>query len=69
MHLLLLLGFIGGIASVLCDLFSLQKFVRMADEAFCVGPAPTSQSYLKMDTILDVIRQTGAEAVGIFLSC
>ncbi len=35
----------------------------MADEAFCIGPAPTSQSYLKMDTILDVIKQTGAQAV------
>ncbi len=41
----------------------LQKHVRMADEAFCIGPAPTSQSYLKMDTILDVIKQTGAQAV------
>jgi len=41
-----------------------QRFVRLADEAFCVGPAPTSKSYLKMDAILDVIKKTGAEAVG-----
>lgn len=40
-----------------------QRFVRLADEAFCVGPAPTSKSYLKMDAILDVIKKTGAEAV------
>lgn len=45
------------------DVDSNAKFVRMADEAFCIGPAPTSQSYLKMDAILDVIRNSGAEAV------
>ena len=35
----------------------------MADEAYCIGPAPTSQSYLKMDAIMDVIKTTGAQAV------
>jgi len=45
------------------DVDSSSKFVRMADEAHCIGPAPTSKSYLKMDTILDVVRETGAEAV------
>ena len=35
----------------------------MADEAHCIGPAPTSKSYLKMDAILDVIKATGADAV------
>jgi len=45
------------------DVDSSSKFVRMADEAHCIGPAPTSKSYLKMDTILDVVRKTGAEAV------
>ena len=44
-----------------------QRFVRLADEAFCVGPAPTSKSYLKMDAILDVIKKTGAEAVSAYL--
>jgi len=46
-----------------------QRFVRLADEAFCVGPAPTSKSYLKMDAILDVIKKTGAEAVSTPGSC
>lgn len=46
-----------------------QRFVRLADEAFCVGPAPTSKSYLKMDAILDVIKKTGAEAVSTSHSC
>lgn len=37
--------------------------VRMADEAVCVGPAASSESYLNMDAILDAIKQTGAQAV------
>ena len=36
----------------------------MADEAHCIGPAPTSESYLRMDKILEVIKKTGAQAVG-----
>uniref|UniRef100_A0A674N1F7 Propionyl-CoA carboxylase alpha chain, mitochondrial n=1 Tax=Takifugu rubripes TaxID=31033 RepID=A0A674N1F7_TAKRU len=35
----------------------------MADEAVCVGPAPTNKSYLNMDAIMDAIRLTGAQAV------
>ena len=30
--------------------------VRYADEAVCIGPAPSAQSYLKMDTILEVCK-------------
>lgn len=37
--------------------------VRMADEAVCVGPAASNESYLRIDRILDVMEQTGAEAV------
>ena len=37
--------------------------VRMADEAWPVGPAPSAQSYLNVDRILEVIATTGAEAV------
>jgi propionyl-CoA carboxylase alpha chain len=39
------------------------KFVKMADEAVCIGPAPTSQSYLRMENILKAVKMTGAEAV------
>jgi acetyl/propionyl-CoA carboxylase alpha subunit len=35
----------------------------MADEAVCVGRAPTSESYLNVDAILRAIDTTGAEAV------
>jgi len=37
--------------------------VRYADEAYCVGPPPSTQSYLNMDAILDVTRRAGAEAI------
>ena len=41
----------------------LQLFVKMADEAVCIGPAAARDSYLRMDKILDVIQKTGAQAV------
>lgn len=37
--------------------------VRMADEAVHIGPAPSNQSYIVIDKILDAIRKTGADAV------
>uniref|UniRef100_A0A452HJ54 Propionyl-CoA carboxylase alpha chain, mitochondrial n=1 Tax=Gopherus agassizii TaxID=38772 RepID=A0A452HJ54_9SAUR len=40
-----------------------QVHVKMADEAVCVGPAPTSKSYLNMDAIMEAIKKTRAQAV------
>jgi acetyl-CoA carboxylase biotin carboxylase subunit len=37
--------------------------VRMADEAYNVGPAPSSESYLRSDKILKVAKESGAEAI------
>lgn len=37
--------------------------VRYADEAYRVGPAPARESYLRMDTIIDVAKKTGTEAI------
>ena len=37
--------------------------VRMADEAVHIGPAPSAQSYLVIDRIVEACRSTGAEAV------
>ena len=37
--------------------------VQLADEAVCIGPAPSKESYLAMDKIIAVCKQTGAEAV------
>jgi pyruvate carboxylase subunit A len=38
-------------------------FAKYADEAYYIGPAPASQSYLDMDKILDVAIKTGAEGI------
>jgi len=37
--------------------------VRYADEAVCVGPPPSNQSYLLGDKIIEVAKQTGANAI------
>lgn len=37
--------------------------VRYADEAYCVGGPASADSYLRMDRIVDLCKQTGAEAV------
>mmetsp|Transcript_13081 Transcript_13081/g.27663 ORF Transcript_13081/g.27663 Transcript_13081/m.27663 type:complete len:885 (-) Transcript_13081:129-2783(-) len=37
--------------------------VLAADEAICLGPAPTSESYLNVDAVCDAITTTGAQAV------
>ena len=37
--------------------------VRQADEAYLVGPAPSRESYLRIDRVLDVARRCGADAV------
>ena len=37
--------------------------VRMADEAEHIGPAPSADSYLRVDRILEAARKHGAEAI------
>ncbi len=37
--------------------------VRMADESICIGPAPSSESYLNKAAIISACEITGAEAV------
>jgi acetyl-CoA carboxylase biotin carboxylase subunit len=37
--------------------------VRYADEAYLLGPAPSRESYLRMDKILDVAKKSGADAI------
>lgn len=38
-------------------------FVQAADEAVCVGPAASSDSYLNVPRVLEAIQQTGSQAV------
>ncbi|MEA2009076.1 MAG: acetyl-CoA carboxylase biotin carboxylase subunit [Actinomycetota bacterium] len=37
--------------------------VDLADEAWNVGPAPSAESYLNIDRILEVARESGADAI------
>jgi acetyl-CoA carboxylase biotin carboxylase subunit len=37
--------------------------VRYADEAVCIGPAPSSESYLRGDKIIGVAQRLGADAI------
>ena len=37
--------------------------VRKADEAYFIGAPPARESYLKIDTIIDVARKSGADAI------
>mmetsp|Transcript_33174 Transcript_33174/g.23921 ORF Transcript_33174/g.23921 Transcript_33174/m.23921 type:complete len:233 (+) Transcript_33174:25-723(+) len=49
--------------AVYSDADQYSMFVREADEAFRVGPPASNESYLKMDTMLEVARASGAQAV------
>ncbi len=42
---------------------STSKFVRMADEAYCIGPPASKDSYLNMDAVCDAVSKSGAQAV------
>jgi acetyl-CoA carboxylase biotin carboxylase subunit len=37
--------------------------VRFADQAYAIGPAPSAESYLRIDRILEAARASGAEAI------
>ncbi len=37
--------------------------VRLADEALAVGPAPSRESYLRIDRVLEAARASGADAI------
>ncbi|XP_050725092.1 propionyl-CoA carboxylase alpha chain, mitochondrial-like [Eriocheir sinensis] len=45
------------------DVDSYAPHVKLADEAICVGTALARDSYLRMDKIIEAIKETGAQAV------
>ena len=52
-----------GTVAIYSDIDRKAAHVLAADEAVCVGPAPSSESYLNMDAIVAAAKDTGAEAV------
>jgi pyruvate carboxylase subunit A len=38
-------------------------FAKYADEAFCIGPPPATQSYLNIQKVIQVAKESGAEAI------
>ena len=49
--------------AVYSDADKYAKHVRMADEAIYIGPSPTSQSYLRIEKIIDAAKLTSVEAI------
>jgi acetyl-CoA carboxylase biotin carboxylase subunit len=49
--------------AVYSDVDRTSLHVRMADEAEHIGPAPSAESYLSIDRVLDAARKHGAEAI------
>ncbi|KAI8843527.1 carbamoyl-phosphate synthase L chain, ATP binding domain-containing protein [Chytriomyces cf. hyalinus JEL632] len=39
------------------------QHVKMADEAYLIGPAASAESYLRMDKIIQVAQRSGAQAI------
>ena len=40
-----------------------MPFVRFADEAYCIGPALSAQSYLRAEKIIETAKNCGADAI------
>ena len=52
-----------GAVAVYSEADRTSLHVRIADEAEHVGPAPSGESYLRIDRILDAAKKHGAEAI------
>ncbi len=52
-----------SVVSIYSEADAESLHVRMADEAVCVGPAPSSQSYLSIDAVIAAATASNAEAI------
>ena len=50
-------------AAVFSDVDRNSLHVRLADEAYSIGRAPSRESYLRIDKIIDVARRAGCDAI------
>jgi acetyl-CoA carboxylase biotin carboxylase subunit len=52
-----------GAVAIYSDADRASLHVRVADEAYPIGPAPAAESYLRIDRILDTAKRAGASAI------
>jgi acetyl-CoA carboxylase biotin carboxylase subunit len=52
-----------GTVAVFSEADRLAPFAKFADEAYLLGPPPSSQSYLLGDKIIEIALRTGAQAI------
>ncbi|MFT7623077.1 MAG: acetyl/propionyl-CoA carboxylase alpha subunit, partial [Myxococcota bacterium] len=52
-----------GAVAVASEADAGAKHVRLADEVRILGPAPSAQSYLRVDKIIQACKETGAQAI------
>src|SRR5260370_7175219 len=49
--------------AVFSDVDRKSLHVRLADEAYAIGPAPSRESYLRIEKIIDVAHRAGCDAI------
>lgn len=49
--------------AVYSDIDKDSLHVEQADEAYCIGPAPSSQSYLRQDKIISIAKKSKSQAI------
>ncbi len=52
-----------GVVALYSEADRAALHVQVADEAYCIGPAPALESYLNIPAVLDAAKRSGAEAI------